>query len=65
MDLVPVLAALAALAGLTLAGYFYVAVTRESPGNDHGRADACHPAGLSGVPGGYQWVAGFVVRWLR
>ena len=34
MDVVPYLAALAALAGLSLAGYFYVAFTRESPGNE-------------------------------
>jgi K(+)-stimulated pyrophosphate-energized sodium pump len=34
MDAVPYLAALSALAGLGLAAYFFVAVTKESPGNE-------------------------------
>jgi K(+)-stimulated pyrophosphate-energized sodium pump len=34
VDLVPYLAALSALAGLGLAAFFFVAVTKESPGNE-------------------------------
>jgi K(+)-stimulated pyrophosphate-energized sodium pump len=62
VDLVPYLAALAALAGLGLAGYFYVTVTRESPGNERmvELMAAIQDGARAFLRREYQWVAGFV-----
>ena len=63
MDVVPYLAALAALAGLGLAAYFYVAVTRESPGNERmvELMTAIQDGARAFLRREYRWVAGFVV----
>jgi K(+)-stimulated pyrophosphate-energized sodium pump len=63
VNAVPYLAALSALAGLGLAAYFFVAVTRESPGNErmvelmHAIQEGAHAF----LRREYRWVAVFVV----
>ena len=63
MDLVPYLAALSALAGLALAGYFYLAVTKESPGNERmvELMNAIQEGSRAFLRREYTWVTGFVV----
>jgi K(+)-stimulated pyrophosphate-energized sodium pump len=63
MDLVPYLAALSALAGLGLAAFFYVAVTRESPGNERmvQLMTAIQQGARAFLRREYQWIAVFVV----
>lgn len=63
LDLVPYLAALSALAGLALAGYFYLAVTKESPGNERmvELMNAIQEGSRAFLRREYTWVAGFVV----
>ena len=63
MTLVPYLAALSALCGLGLAGYFSVMVTRESPGNERmvELMDAIRAGSRAFLRREYRWVAGFVV----
>jgi K(+)-stimulated pyrophosphate-energized sodium pump len=62
LDLVPYLAALSALAGLALAGYFYLAVTKESPGNERmvELMNAIQEGSRAFLRREYTWVAGFV-----
>ncbi len=63
MDLVPYLAALSALAGLGLAGYFFQAVTKESPGNERmvELMTAIQEGSKAFLRREYTWVTGFVV----
>ncbi len=63
LDLVPYLAALSALAGLALAGYFYLAVTKESPGNERmvELMNAIQEGSRAFLRREYTWVTGFVV----
>jgi K(+)-stimulated pyrophosphate-energized sodium pump len=63
LDLVPYLAALSALAGLALAGYFYLAVTKESPGNERmvELMNAIQEGSKAFLRREYTWVTGFVV----
>ncbi len=63
MDLVPYLAALSALAGLGLATFFYIAVTRESPGNERmvELMNAIQSGARAFLRREYQWIAVFVV----
>jgi K(+)-stimulated pyrophosphate-energized sodium pump len=62
MDLVPYIAALSALAGLGLAGYFYQQVTKESPGNERmvELMTAIQKGARAFLHREYRWVAGFV-----
>jgi len=62
MDLVPYLAALSALAGLGLAGFFYQQVTKESPGNDRmvELMTAIQQGARAFLRREYRWVAIFV-----
>ncbi|CAN5400822.1 hypothetical protein BH23ACT3_BH23ACT3_13600 [soil metagenome] len=63
MDLVPYIAALSALAGLALAGYFFMAVTKESPGNERmvELMTAIQEGSKAFLRREYTWVTGFVV----
>jgi K(+)-stimulated pyrophosphate-energized sodium pump len=63
LDLVPYLAALSALAGLALAGYFYLAVTKESPGNERmvELMNAIQEGSRAFLRREYTWVTGFVI----
>jgi K(+)-stimulated pyrophosphate-energized sodium pump len=63
VDLVPYLAALSALAGLGLAGYFFMAVTKESPGNERmvELMTAIQEGSKAFLRREYTWVTGFVV----
>ena len=63
MNAVPYLAALCALAGLGLAAYFYVVVTRESPGNERmvQLMEAIQEGARAFLRREYRWVTGFVV----
>ena len=63
MDAVPYLAALSALAGLGLAGYFSIAVTKESPGNERmvELMTAIQDGAKAFLRREYQWVTGFVI----
>jgi K(+)-stimulated pyrophosphate-energized sodium pump len=63
VDLVPYLAALSALAGLGLAGYFFQAVTKESPGNERmvELMIAIQEGSKAFLRREYTWVTGFVV----
>jgi K(+)-stimulated pyrophosphate-energized sodium pump len=63
VDLVPYLAALSALAGLGLAAYFFIAVTKESPGNARmvELMTAIQEGSKAFLRREYQWVTVFVV----
>ena len=63
MDLVPYIAALSALAGLGLAGYFFMAVTKESPGSERmvELMTAIQEGSKAFLRREYSWVTGFVV----
>jgi K(+)-stimulated pyrophosphate-energized sodium pump len=63
MDAIPYLAALSGLLGLGLAAYFYVAVTKESPGNERMQElmRAIQEGARAFLRREYAWVAGFVV----
>ncbi len=63
MDAVPYIAALAALAGLALAGYFYTVVKAADPGNERMRElmAAIQSGARAFLRREYTWVAGFVV----
>jgi K(+)-stimulated pyrophosphate-energized sodium pump len=63
VDLVPYLAALSALAGLGLAGFFFMAVTKESPGNERmvELMTAIQDGSKAFLRREYTWVTGFVV----
>jgi K(+)-stimulated pyrophosphate-energized sodium pump len=63
VETVPYLAALSSLAGLGLAAFFFVSVTRASPG-DPGMVELMHAiqeGATAFLRREYQWVAGFVV----
>jgi K(+)-stimulated pyrophosphate-energized sodium pump len=63
VDTVPYLAALAGLAGPGLAAYFFVAVTKASPGNARmvELMEAIQDGSKAFLRREYQWVAGFVL----
>jgi len=63
MDAVPYLAALSGLAGLGLAAYFYVLVSREHPGNERmvELMQAIQAGARAFLRREYTWVAGFIV----
>jgi K(+)-stimulated pyrophosphate-energized sodium pump len=62
VDLVPYLAALSALAGLGLAAFFFVAVTKESPGNERmvELMNAIQEGSRAFLRREYRWVSVFV-----
>ena len=62
VDLIPYLAALSALAGLAVAGFFYRAVTAASPGNERmvELMTAIQEGARAFLRREYRWVAGFV-----
>jgi K(+)-stimulated pyrophosphate-energized sodium pump len=63
VDLVPYLALVSALCGLALAAYFFVDVTKRSPGNERMQQlmVAIQDGARAFLRREYQWVAGFVV----